>query len=166
MDSVIASLLIDGADLRWTTFKQTGSVHRWRRGDEGLGLQLLESVRGLLEVPVGSDRGSLTRPGGQRKFLYCDFSASSYRPGGLRSRAPSSQPSSARGGTPLCKTPQIPAHPPRLHGEVYRQASQTPRSEASSGLHPPWAQSANLALIRLPLFPFRHGSGMFTRTYS
>ena len=43
-------------------------MHRWRRGDEGLGLQLLESVRGLLEVLVGSDRGSLTRPGDEESF--------------------------------------------------------------------------------------------------
>ena len=120
----------------------------------GLGLQLLESVRGLVKVPVGSDRGSPTRPGGRRKFVFCEFSASAYRLGGVRSGAPVTQPSSTRGGTPLCKTPQVPPLPPRLHGEVYRHAKQTPGSRAASGLHLPWALSANLASIRLPLFAF------------
>ena len=64
------------------------------------------------------------------------------------------------GERPLGKTPQVPPLPPRVQGEVYRQANQTPGSQATSGLYPPWALSANLASIRLPLFPFRHGLGI------
>ena len=47
-----------------------------RRGDGGLGAQLLESLRGRGEVPVGSDRGSPTTLGGRRKFQCCEISAS------------------------------------------------------------------------------------------
>ena len=42
----------------------------------GLGAQLLESLRGRGEVPVGSYRGSPTTPGGRRKFQCCEISAS------------------------------------------------------------------------------------------
>ena len=55
---------------------------------------------------------------------------------------------------PLGKTPQVPPLPNQVQGEVYREANQTPGSRATSGLHPPWAFSTNLASIRLPLFPF------------
>ena len=58
------------AEGRW------GGLGGRRRGDGGLGAQLLESLRGRGEVPVGSDRDSPTTPGGRRKFQCCEISAS------------------------------------------------------------------------------------------
>ena len=58
------------AEGRW------GGLGGRRRGDGGLGAQLLESLRGHREVPVGSDRGSPTTPRGRRKFQCCEISAS------------------------------------------------------------------------------------------
>ena len=45
----------------------------------GHGLQFLELVRGLLEVPVGSDMGSSRTSEGRRNFVFCAFSTCAYR---------------------------------------------------------------------------------------
>ena len=83
--------------LHWCRIRTDRQIRSREGGGEmeGLGAQLLESVRGRVEVPVGSDRGSPTTPGGRRKFHCCEISASAYRAGGVRSGAPDTQPSTA-----------------------------------------------------------------------
>ena len=75
----------------------------------GHGLQFLESLRGLLEVPVGSDMGSPRTPEGRKNLVFCEFSKCAYRPGGIWSGAPVSQPSSTWGGTPPWQNTASPA---------------------------------------------------------
>ena len=88
---------------------QTGSRQIRRRGDGGHGLQLLESIFCLLEVPVGSGMGSPCTLEGRRNFVFCEFTTCAYRAGGVRSGAPASQPNSTWDGTPPWQNTASPA---------------------------------------------------------